>query len=510
MSDSPTDRAFPSAGDELVVKPAGFLVAGVAFVLSRALLVDVFYRSGDASTLVTATRLLPLVLGLGVVVFGVSLAVSTRSRAYVRTVTLWYLLGSVWMVLLTGIAVFEMADPVGELRRSGVVATTVVGGGIGGLLMGIRSAENRRHRQSLDRQTEQTVLLNRLLRHEILNALTAIRGHAGLLADGRGESRSFDAVTNNVERIEQTVDDVGFIVRTADGTRDALDSVDISTVVQRCLNRLPNTDGRVRISGLSSVRVRADDHFDTVLAHLLTLALDRTADSEVAVALDVDETTVDLRVSAPGNWLTESERDVLTNGVPEYDSPDVQFEVPITRLLVAEYGGSVNVTADTADTAVTVELLRVESDGIPADATGVEAVDLRNAAIAGVVAGGLMGAILQLFSGQIGIIGGLYGVQTLAVGWITHLFHSVVFAILFATLYNRYRQGSTAASPVEPPLLGVGYGFLLWLVAAGIVMGIWLNLVGIGSPVPNLGPVSLAGHLSWGGALGVVYTLLPD
>jgi hypothetical protein len=86
MSDSSTDHVPPSAGDELVVKPAGFLIAGVAFVLTRGLLIDVFY-SGDESPLVVVTRLVPLILGLGIVVFGVSLAVSTTSRTYTRTVT---------------------------------------------------------------------------------------------------------------------------------------------------------------------------------------------------------------------------------------------------------------------------------------------------------------------------------------------------------------------------------------------------------------------------------------
>jgi hypothetical protein len=184
--------------------------------------------------------------------------------------------------------------------------------------------------------------------------------------------------------------------------------------------------------------------------------------------------------------------------------------VPITRLLVAEYGGSVDIDTDGSETSVTVGLLRVGGEDVPANTTGVEAVDLRNAATAGLVAGTVMGAILQLFSGQIGIIGGLYGVQTVTVGWITHLFHSVVFAILFAALWNRYRSNPPIERVFEPTLLGAGFGFVLWLVAAGIVMGVWLNLVGIGSPVPNLGLVSLAGHLSWGGVLGIVYTLLPD
>lgn len=488
------------------MKPEGFVVAVVSFLLTRVVLADVVFGTSGRSALVAATRLFPLVLGLGVVAFGVGLAVSTRSRRYVRTVVFWYLLGSAWMLLLTGLAVIGTADPLAELRRSGVVATAVVGGGVGGLLMGVRSAANRRHRRTLDRRAEQTVLLNRLLRHEVLNALTAIRGYAGLLADGEGDARSFEAVASNVERIEQTVDDVGFIVRTADGTRDALGPVDLSAVVRRCRDRLPDAGERVAVEEFPSVAVRADEHLETVVAHLLTVALERTA-GEVAVALDVSETSVGLTVSASGTWLTESERAVLLNGVPEYDDPGVQFEVPIARLLVAEYGGTATVTEGVSETAVTVELLRVGDGDVPANAPGVDATALRNAAVVGVVAGTVMGAILQLFSGQIGIIGGLYGVQTLAVGWVAHLFHSVVFAVLFAALSNRYRDGS-AARLVESTALGVGYGFVLWLVAAGVVMSLWLEVVGIGAPLPNFGLVSLAAHLVWGGTLGIVSALL--
>ncbi len=511
MTDSPGDTVFPSAGDELVVKPAGLLIAGVAFVLTRGLLIDVVYSGSEQSPLVTATRLLPLILGLGVVVFGVSLAVSTKSRETVRTIATWYLLGSVWMLFLVGVGVFEATDPLGELRRSGVVATAVVGGGIGGLLMGIRSASENRQRRSLHRQAEQSVLLNRLLRHEVLNALTAIRGHAGLLADGRDEEGSFDAVTRNVDRIEQTVDDVGFIVRTADETRDSLRVVDLSEILERCRDRLPEGDRRVVFDGIRPVSVRADGYLDTVVANLVTTALERTADGNVTVTLDVEETMVGLTVTAPGSWLSERELDVLSNGLPRYDSPDVQFEVSITRLLVAEYGGSVVGTEGLSETVVTVELPRVEGrgDDRPAHSPGLGAVALRNAAVAGVVAGGVMGAVLQAFSGQIGIIGGLYGVQTLTVGWTTHLFHSVVFSMLFVGVWTRYRPDASVRQLPGLTALGIGYAVTLWLVAAGIVMGVWLNAVGIGASVPNLGVVSLAGHVAWGGTLAVVYRALP-
>lgn len=501
---------FPSAGDERLVKPAGLLVAAVAFLVTRGLLVDIVYGSAGQPLGLALTRLLPVVLGLGVVVLGVSLAVSTRDRSYVQTVAVWYILGILGMLVLVGVAVVDATDPAIELRQSRVVGTVVVGGGVGGILVGLRTANNRRYRRTLERQADQSVLANRLLRHEVLNALTAIRGHVELLAEGSGDDRSYEAVANNVDRIEGTVEDVGFIVRTDDDRAAALGSVDVLDLTERCLDRLPDADGVTVESDVDAVRARADDHLETVVAQLVTTPIER-ADVEPTVAVSVGETTAKLVVSAPGEWLSEGERDVLVNGLPEYDSPDVEFGVSITRLLVAQYGGTVDVDETGRGTSVTVELLRVGDGELEAGAPGVDSVSLRNAAVAGLVAGSVMGAILQVFSGEIGVIGGLYGLETLAVGWTTHLFHSVVFAVLFAAIRTRYRLTGSGSEVVESVASGLAYSLVLWLVAAGVVMGVWLNVVGIPSDVPNLGAVSLVGHVAWGVILGVVYgTLAAD
>lgn len=501
---------FPSAGDERLVKPAGLLVAAVAFLVTRGLLVDLVYGSAGQPLGLALTRLLPVVLGLGVVVLGVSLAVSTRDRSYVQTVAVWYILGILGMLVLVGVAVVDATDPAIELRQSRVVGTVVVGGGVGGILVGLRTANNRQYRRTLERQADQSVLANRLLRHEVLNALTAIRGHVELLAEGGGDDRSYEAVANNVDRIEGTVEDVGFIVRTDDDRTAALGSVDVLDLTERCLDRLPDAEGVTVESDVDAVRARADDHLETVVAQLVTTPIER-ADVEPTVAVSVGETTAKLVVSAPGEWLNEGERDVLVNGLTEYDSPDVEFGVSITRLLVAQYGGTVDVDETGRGTSVTVELLRVGDGELEAGAPGVDSVSLRNAAVAGLVAGSVMGAILQVFSGEIGVIGGLYGLETLAVGWTTHLFHSVVFAVLFAAIRTRYRLTGSGSEVVESVASGLAYSLILWLVAAGVVMGVWLNVVGIPSDVPNLGAVSLVGHVAWGVILGVVYgTLAAD
>ncbi len=51
--------------------------------------------------------------------------------------------------------------------------------------------------------------------------------------------------------------------------------------------------------------------------------------------------------------------------------------------------------------------------------------------------------------------------------------------------------------------MGAAWGAVLWLVASGLVMPIWLNIVGIATPVPNLSPNSLLAHLLWGTVLAI-------
>lgn len=502
---------IPPAGDERLVKPAGLFIAIAAFVVTRGLLIDVVYWSRDQPRALAALRFVPLVLGLGIAVFGVSLALSTRDRRFGRTVARWYLFGSLWMLLLVGVVVIGSGTQVERLPQSGVLATAVVGGGVGGIVMGIRSGRHNRSSETLRRQTEQSRLLNRLLRHEVLNAVTAIRGHAELLTRENAPAESYDAVTKNVKRIERTINDVGFIVRTADETDSSLGPVDVVDVFQQCQQRLSGTESSLSIDSVSTpVHVRADSHLETAVEQLLTTAIGRTPGTVIRVDIDADDTTATVHISGDGEWLKDEEVDVLLNGLPEYDTPGVDFGITIPRLIVSQYGGDIAVTERQAGTAISLQLPRVGEQETQADTPGVDSVSLRNGGVAGIFAGLVMGGIFQFLSGEMAIIGSLYGVETITVGWVTHLFHSVIFAILFVPLRTRSRFGKSMDSLAGAVTLAVLYGLALWLVAAGVVMGIWLNLVGITSPIPNLGIVSLVGHLSWGVTLGIAYAVLSD
>lgn len=58
--------------------------------------------------------------------------------------------------------------------------------------------------------------------------------------------------------------------------------------------------------------------------------------------------------------------------------------------------------------------------------------------------------------------------------------------------------------------LGIGYGVVLWVVLAALVMPIWLGAVGSPAdpPLPNFDPMSLVGHVAYGLVLGVAFPLV--
>ena len=126
--------------------------------------------------------------------------------------------------------------------------------------------------------------------------------------------------------------------------------------------------------------------------------------------------------------------------------------------------------------------------------------------IGGLIAGAVMGLIMHSMVGIIPVIGALYGVQDPLIGWVTHEFHSVVFGMIYATLLTGApERGQTLFGRVA---IAIGFATFLWLFAAGIVMPIWLNLLGLPASLPNLTGAALVGHAAWGLTLATVYHLL--
>lgn len=141
--------------------------------------------------------------------------------------------------------------------------------------------------------------------------------------------------------------------------------------------------------------------------------------------------------------------------------------------------------------------------------TDAETSPWQSAVIAALVAGVVMGFMIQFVMGIMPVIGALYGAPGIVTGWIAHLFHSVVFGLIYAAVVDRPALAEYATRVGSGVALGAAYGVVVWVVAAAIVMPLWLSALGMNAPaVPNFNPTSLVGHLVFGVLLGAGYALL--
>ncbi|MFB6194699.1 MAG: DUF6789 family protein [Haloplanus sp.] len=260
------------------------------------------------------------------------------------------------------------------------------------------------------------------------------------------------------------------------------------------------------MDGIPTVEVQGADHLHALFEHLIENAVvhgDRT-DPTVTVTATAGGSPGEMRVrivdDGPGLPLAQ-QRLVSDRITPEEDDPQSGFGLSLARLTIDDIGGDLSVETPVADGRGTALTLDFRLADAPEGRFGVAPARLRQGAAAGLVAGTAMGVVTQFVAGRMAVIGALYGVSNVAVGWITHLYHSVFFALLFVAATESWTEDDRRTTT----LLGMGYGAVLWLVAAGIVMPLWLRAVGIPASVPNLGLPSLAIHLFWGAVFGGVY-----
>jgi len=102
-----------------------------------------------------------------------------------------------------------------------------------------------------------------------------------------------------------------------------------------------------------------------------------------------------------------------------------------------------------------------------------------------------------------GAIPGLYGLSGGVAGWTIHMAHSAVLGVVFAAIASPTGYDETLGKSLGA---GIVYGLVLWAVLGAIVMPAWVGAVlPANPPVPNINPMSLVGHVVYGGVLGVLY-----
>lgn len=129
---------------------------------------------------------------------------------------------------------------------------------------------------------------------------------------------------------------------------------------------------------------------------------------------------------------------------------------------------------------------------------------------AGAIAAVAMGVVITVMNlGTLETaIAGLYGFENnLLVGWVAHFLHGMLFGMLFAVVLADPTLVHVHESSWKAIGAGIVYGLTLAIAGAGIIMPIWLTMVGFPSPpsIPFVTPATIGWHLVYGAVLGGVY-----
>jgi uncharacterized membrane protein YagU involved in acid resistance len=125
------------------------------------------------------------------------------------------------------------------------------------------------------------------------------------------------------------------------------------------------------------------------------------------------------------------------------------------------------------------------------------------AGIIGGLAGGVVFGVLMQVWDMLPMVAMLVDSESVAIGWLVHLFNSALFGAIFAVLAGRW-----AATLVPAIGLGLAYGVLWWVLGALLIMPAWLGMNEMIFELNTTAWRSLAGHLAYGLLLGLVYTVL--
>ncbi|MDS0278751.1 ATP-binding protein [Halomicroarcula sp. S1AR25-4] len=493
------------------VSPSGLVVAALGFFLTRFTVTLAAY---DDPLRFLVGGLVPLALGLGLSVFGVALAVGDFERSFVRTVAVWCVAGVGAMLVLVVLTLVAndtnlAMEPV---RSQTYLANFLIGGSAGGALTGVYAAQTARQRRQLERQTGRLEMVTRLLRDEVLNAVTVIRGRAEVLQRTH-DVDSAAAIERRTDDVATTVENVKHITRDGDAV-GALDAIPVADCVVAAMEtvrqRYPDARITADVSTAEDATVWANPLLEDALVHLVENAVvyDDAEAPVVAVRVTTDESAVAIAVADEGPGLPADQQALVDRGeVAVYEERSTGFGLNLVRLLAGSYGGRVDAAVDEAGTTITLTLRRADTDAAtgadPRTSYGLSRRGLGLVAGASLLAGAVMGLLMQVLGGAVPIIGALYGTTDATVGWITHEFHSVVFGLTYAGLVQLVPRSVDAR--VRYYGTAVGWAVALWLVAAGLVMPLWLRLVGIPAPLPNVAATTLASHLLWGLTLAVLY-----
>ena len=260
------------------------------------------------------------------------------------TAVVWSLAGTVLLLAVMGatfvVRVFEgrpLVEPIFPL----LVAAAA--GGIAGLMTGYYSARARTDARRSRTVTNALAFINDLIRHDLLNDLSVIKGHAGQLADAPEDSGGDpELILEKTDEALSRIETSRVITDTLVGDPD-LEPTDLVPVVTEMAARTDDTFFGVTVTTdlPETAVVNANDGIRSVVDNLLENAVEHNDadDPRVEAAVTVAGDVVRFTVTDNGPGIPDDLKESLFEPAEDGSSGGLS----LVYTLVSGYGGEVRV-----------------------------------------------------------------------------------------------------------------------------------------------------------------------
>jgi signal transduction histidine kinase len=355
-----------------------FLLLSLSLLLFASFGIEILLRTiGEAplsgSYIAGVSTSLPFALVL--LAGGYLLTRDAISREYYPHIALGTFAGLAFFVVfftVIAVALFET-----WMARAGVVRWAVAVGAGNGFLISylyVRGVgqEVELERTSIraeeaDRQQRLLTYLNALLRHEVLNAATAINAHAELAEQAAETEEVHDRIAvieRQTDGMTGVIDDVQLLLAAMED-RDDTRAVNLTPLLREELQKLEDKCPTVRSEGQfeEALYVRGDDLLRRLFSNLFDNAIEHNEGQTAEVTVTATRTaeTVEVAVADNGPGFPTDSIDDLFDPLDRMDTSH-GLGLAIVTQLAERYGGNVELTETGDDgSIVTVTLPQANS-----------------------------------------------------------------------------------------------------------------------------------------------------
>ncbi|WP_324664220.1 histidine kinase N-terminal 7TM domain-containing protein [Haloarcula sediminis] len=210
----------------------------------------------------------------------------------------------------------------------------------------------------LFRMQQRLEVLHRVFRHNIRTNIQVILGYAGYLATHNSQSKA-ETLKRNALEIEATGEKVREIIDVFEEGRKDRENLRLHAILQECVDATAEAYPEVTVDydpGPQDIVV--DGLFDIVCSNVIENAAQHNTSSQpwVRVSVEVDEGTVEVRVTDNGPGIEDHELALVEEGTETPLKHGSGFGLALVVWGTDIAGGSVEFESDESGTCVTLEM----------------------------------------------------------------------------------------------------------------------------------------------------------